>query len=218
MVGELFGLAQRCVLWLSSRPNHLRVRGARIEVVALVLTSDPAPAVLLARSRHDAWLPPQEGVGLQESFEEALYRCLRVECGLDIPEDRHERERVFYIRLIRYARVLDLPRERWGERLIADDCLGTPLESITMRRKAYSVATVLVRSRDAVAPRPDGSEVVEVRWCELAEAEKRIRDSNRPEKAALLVGALRDAAGRLQKPPSDPCSPRSPSPLPCRLG
>jgi len=197
MFGELFGLVQRTILWLSNRPNRLRMRGARIEVVAVVLTREPVPSVLLGRSRYNTWILPQEGVNLKETFEKALYRCLRVECGLNVPVGSDEREREFFVRSIQYKGMLDQPKERWGERLVADDCSGTPLESVKMWRKAYWVGIVLVRSQDRASPKPDGNEMIELRWCELEEAERLIRDSNRAEKCALLTEAIKAGARQL---------------------
>jgi hypothetical protein len=72
MFGEIFGVVQRTVHWLSSRSNRLRICGARIEVIAAVVTRKPTPSILLARvgvGGGSIWILPQEGVGLQETFE-----------------------------------------------------------------------------------------------------------------------------------------------------
>ena len=86
MLDGLIDPGRRLLFWVSSKPNRLRVRGARIEVMAFLVTRNPEPSILLAQSvYHGMWMPPQEGVNLKESFAEALHRCLEVECGLDLP-------------------------------------------------------------------------------------------------------------------------------------
>jgi ADP-ribose pyrophosphatase YjhB (NUDIX family) len=200
MFGEIFGVLQRTVHWLSSRPNRLRIRGARIEVIAAVVTRKPTQSILLARAGAGGgsiWTLPQEGVGLQETFEQALYRCLQVECGLELPEKREQVERNLYVRVIRYAGMLDLPEARRGERDVADDVIGTPLESVKLKRKAYWVGTILVETQDKHDFKPDGIEILELRWCGIEEATEQVKASNRPEKAALLIEAIRGAAKHL---------------------
>jgi len=191
MLDKLFEPVQRGLLWFSSKPNRLRVRGARIEVMAFVVTRRPELSILLGKSSyHDMWMPPQEGVKLQESFEEALRRCLEVECCLELPRDPGSFERKMYVRSYRFIGLLDLQRERWGERPVADDASGTALESVQLRRKGYWMATVLLLEQSDISPRPDGKELLEVRWFAFAEAAEAIRRTNHPEKADLLLKAL----------------------------
>jgi ADP-ribose pyrophosphatase YjhB (NUDIX family) len=183
---------------MSSRPNRLRLRGSRIEVIVALLTRKPTRSILLARAAaYGIWTLPQEGVGLRETYEEALYRCLAVECGLDRPPSREQLERRFYLRSFQYVGVLDLPEHRWGERLIADDAIGTALESIRLRRKAYWVGSVLVPSQESVTPMPDGNEVDRLEWCPVEQADQRLHIANRPEKAELLTRALQAAIRHL---------------------
>lgn len=129
---------QKLVAWLSSKPNRLLFRGTRVEVMAFILCREPEPMILLGQSSYHAmWMPPQKGVRYKESFESVLDRCLCVECGLQLPEEAVERERVLHLRSITYAGAVDLPTERWGERPVADNVVGTSLESVQVRRKAY---------------------------------------------------------------------------------
>jgi hypothetical protein len=198
-MSELFGLIQRATLWLSNKPNRLRLRGSRIEVIAAVLTRKPFPSILLARTAGygGTWTLPQEGVGLKETFDDALYRCLVVECGFDRPQSRDQLERNLYLRSHRYLGLLDLPPVRHGERPVADDAVGTILESVKLKRKAYWVSTVLVASQDQVTFRPDGNELGELRWYEIERAADRLRECNRPEKSELLARAIQEAARHL---------------------
>lgn len=88
-----------------------------------------------------------------------------------------------------------LPAERRGERPIADDIHGTWLESITLKRKAYWMATILVTNRDDVSPKPDGREMLDFKWHTLPEASQVIHETNHAEKAKLLLSLL-DACDR----------------------
>jgi hypothetical protein len=98
-------------------------------VIACLLCRKPEASILLGQSPyHDMWTPPQE------SFPQALRRCLEVECGLQLPEKEEDFARRFYLRSIRYVGTLELPKDRHGERPVADNALGTPLEHIVLRR------------------------------------------------------------------------------------
>lgn len=188
MIKNLVGKAQTALTWLSSPANRLRLRGARIEVIAFVIARQPVSSVLLVESAWDgAWMPPQEGVRLKESFEEAFYRCVQDECGIKVPTDPSERARLFYVRSIQYLNVLDLPRERWGERLVADDAVDTPLSHITLRKKAYWAAIAITTNTSDFLPKPDGREILNVQWLDFERAREIILATNREEKATLLL-------------------------------
>ena len=143
---------------------------------------------------------------LKESVADALVRGLREECGIDVPSERKAGDRSIHVRSHRYIGALTLPAHRQGERPVADDAPGTALETIKLRAKAYWMATVLLRSREDVAPAPDGNEIKDLRWFTLEEAEEMIRSTNQPEKAELLLAALEscrmDVTGGL-KPSGD---------------
>ena len=188
MVDKLIEITQKAGLWLSNKPNRLRLRGARIELIAMILSREPAPSILLGQSPyHNIWMPPQEGVGIAEGFEQALIRCLEVECGLDLPKGRTELSRLLYIRSIRFAGTVELPSERQGERPVADDALGTPLEHVILKRKAYWHSTILVSNVQAITPKADGKELLDLRWFKLDEARQAILETNHPDKADLLI-------------------------------
>ena len=61
MLAELLDPARHLLFWLSSKPNCLRVRGARIEVVASLVARNPEPSILLAQSRRHAAYPSLDG-------------------------------------------------------------------------------------------------------------------------------------------------------------
>jgi 8-oxo-dGTP pyrophosphatase MutT (NUDIX family) len=181
----------RPLQWLSSRANRARIRGSRVEVIACVLCRNPEPAILLGLSPyHGIWMPPQEGVNLSETFNQALQRCLKEECGIDIPIGDKKYSRKIHLRSIRYIGRVLLPRERHGERPIADDVLGTWLESVTLRRKAYWVASLLVANRSDLAHAPDGRELIDIKWFPLADARRLIIETNHADKARLLLRTL----------------------------
>lgn len=135
-------------------------------------------------------MPPQEGVGLRESFTDALYRCLEDECGLAVPETPRERSRFIHLRSTKHLGTLELPRHRWDERGVADDAAGTALEHIEQRKKAYWAVVGIVRDRSGLEPQADGVEVQEATWLGMSEARRRIAEHNRPEKAQLLLRGL----------------------------
>lgn len=193
MISKLLEIGKSVGLWLSNKPNRLRMRGSRIEIIALILTRLPNPSVLLGQSPyHKMWMPPQEGVNQNESFISALRRCLRDECGLPITEGEETLGPAFYLRSIRFTRVIPLPPGRQGERLVADNVAGTPLESVILRSKAYWLATILVKHREAIVPKADGSELLAIKWFDLEEAEREIKETNHSDKADLLLKCFQD--------------------------
>jgi ADP-ribose pyrophosphatase YjhB (NUDIX family) len=178
-------------LWLSSATNRQRLAGARVEVIALVLTRTPEPSVLMVRSHYNGcWMPPQEGVELGESLPDALARGLLEECGIDILRPGGGYRRGFYVRDIRFLATLDLPPDRWQERPIAGNAGDSLFSRITMRKKAYWTASVIVPSRTAVHPVANATEVDDAAWMSLDRALAAVQ-TNRPAKADLLEGALR---------------------------
>lgn len=188
---ELFKVVTHPLFWLFSRANRARLHGARVEIMAFVLCRKPETAILLAQSPYnDMWMPPQEGVNLHETLQQALLRCLEVECGLDLPTGDKELARKFHLRSIRYMGEVPLPEDRVGERPVADDALGTWLEPIKLRRKAYWMATMLLADQSDIDPRPDGKEITDLRWFSLADARRVISETNHADKASLLLKSL----------------------------
>lgn len=188
MLNYLIDKSHVVAMWLSSRANRLRLRGARIEVVAFIVTRSPIISLLLVESAYArTWMPPQEGVNLGETFQDAFYRCVQDECGINVPSEPNERRKLFYLRHIEYLDMLDLPAERSGERLVADNAADTPLDSIKLKRKAYWAALAIIRDASDIVPKPDGREIVNAGWFDLDKARDLIQSTNRPEKASLLL-------------------------------
>jgi ADP-ribose pyrophosphatase YjhB (NUDIX family) len=187
MLEKLLEWGSKVVLWAESKPNRLRMRGARIEVLAMVISQAPSPQVLLGESRYGVWMLPQEGVMLKEALPDALARCLREECKVDVPDDPVQRRRLFYLHSIRYLDTLDLPQSRVGERSVADDAPGTAFESIELKRKAYWLAILLVGHPEHFPAKPDGVELTKLNWFPLAQARGILERTNDAPKAALLT-------------------------------
>lgn len=199
---SLIDAGRKITLWLSSRPNRLRLRGARIEVMAFVVSRRPEFSILLGQSPyHNLWMPPQEGVKIGETFVQALHRCLEIECGLDLPSDSKTLDRTFHLRSVRFMGILNLPPGRHGERPVSDDSAGTPLESVVLKRKAYWMATVILDSQSAIKPKADGKELLRLRWFNFKEAESAIKRTNHEDKARLLVKCLSACASDLRGAP-----------------
>lgn len=195
---DLLNFLLHPLIWLSSQANRARLRGARVEVIVVLLCRKPDPAVLLGQSHfHGIWMPPQEGVNLNESFPQAIRRCLEIECGFDLPAGEKDFTRVFHVRSIGYVGTLSLPEERQGERPVADDALGTPLEHVKLKKKAYWIATVLITDRSNVKPNADGKELTQLMWYSLADARQIIRQTNSNEKSELLMKCLDNGAQAL---------------------
>lgn len=93
-----------------------------------------------------------------------MLRCLEVECGLNLPTEEKALDRALYLRSIRYVGSVALPKDRHGERLVADDVLGTPLEPVKLKRKAYWMATVILGSQADIEPKADGREFLDFKW------------------------------------------------------
>ena len=193
-IKELLDVMLHPATWLGDRANRVRLFGGRVQIIALVLTRDPEAMVLLGKSPyHDMWMPPQEGVNLNEKFPQALRRCLEVECGLSLPPGDLDYSKLIHVRSTRYMGAIDLPPERHGERPVADDVLGTPLEHVKLKKKAYWVATVIVKSTSDISPIPDGKELKELKWFSLSEARDVIVRTNHRPKANLLLRCLDQA-------------------------
>lgn len=176
----------RAVSWFSSRANRSRILGARVQTIACILCRDTDIWILLGQSRyHNTWMPPQEGVDLDEDFEEAFSRCLKVECGLDQVAQQSLR-----VRSCKYVGQITLPKNRWGERPVADSVYGTFLESITLKAKAYWMMSAIVSRKYDIDPKPDGIELAKLSWHTLENARDLIQRTNHADKAELLMDVL----------------------------
>lgn len=191
MINMLIDKVFVIVTWLSSRVNRLRLQGARIEVMAFVVSRNPTCSVLLVQVPYgNIYMPPQEGVCIRESFQDAFFRCVQDECGINVPLEPNARRRLFYLRHIEYLGVTALPRDRWGERHVADDAADTPLGHVQLKKKAYWAQIAVVKTTSDIEPKPDGREIVNAGWFEFEKARELVQSTNRPEKAALVLKGL----------------------------
>jgi ADP-ribose pyrophosphatase YjhB (NUDIX family) len=178
-------------LWLTSRANRQRLRGARVEIMAVVLCKHPEPSVFLVRSVYDAcWMPPQEGVNLKESLLDALARGLWEECAVKLLDGEGKCRSEFYIRDIRYEGTLELPFERWGERGVAGNVGDGPFSHVFLKRKAYWSAFIIVDEQENLQSRPNLREIDSANWVSFSEVGALI-ESNREEKRELITNVLR---------------------------
>jgi len=200
MIDKAVEPVQKVGLWLSSRPNNLRLREAGVEIIALIIAREPENSVLLVQSPyHKTWVRPQESVHLYENSEDALHMCTQVERGVELPPYSVELEKAFYLCSIQYLGTLDRTHERWGERRVVDDAAGTSLELIKLSRKAYYKATPLFADSYNLNPKADGKEFLNFQEFRFEDAKYAILNANHRSKAKLLVQALmeckRDIAG-----------------------
>ncbi len=185
LVGPLFA-------FVSSSFNRYRLKGFRVQIICAVISDSGDGEMLLVKSRYEnAWMLPQEGVNQNEDLEDAIWRCLSAECGIDIPDDKIVRNRRFHVRGRKFVGALKLPSRRHGNRQVVDNAAGTAYERIKMIGKAYWIAAILVGDKSELHVSPNQIEVVETNWTSVSHAMNLIESSNRPEKAALLTDAIR---------------------------
>lgn len=190
-VKELLKALVHPLKWLSSKANRCRLTGARVEIIVCILCRTPELSILLGKSPyHSMWMPPQEGVNIREDFDQAVLRCLKDECGISAPVSPTHAQKKQYFRSTIFLGKVPLPKERHGERPIADDSVGTWLESVPLRAKAYWMKTIIVADRTDISPKADGIELIEIAWHTIDEARHVIVQTNHAEKARLLLKLL----------------------------
>lgn len=207
LITEFLDAGRKLGLWLVSKQNRLRLSGNRIEVICFLLARRPQWEVLLGKSSFaDIWMPPQEGLNIGEAFDQAIYRCLSVECGFALPADASALERLINVRSIKFLGTVPLAADRQGERLVADNALGTALEGVHLRSKAYWKAAIAISHRDNVRPSPDGNELTELKWFSLSDAERIIVESNHEAKQQLLLRGLQEIRNEFRIPSDERAS------------
>jgi hypothetical protein len=135
-------------------------------------------------------MPPQEGVNYRESFLNALARGLHEECGITILDKAGRVSPQFYLRDVEYVDTLWLPSERWGERSVVGGAEENLFSHITVRKKAYWAAYLIVSETKTLKARPNVREVERVSWKSFNEAAVLVR-AIRTEKADMLIRCLR---------------------------
>lgn len=201
---RLLNILRTASIWFSNKPNRLRLRGSRVEVILFILTRSPVPEILLGQVPYhngkppftSMWIPPQEGVRLKEDFLDAIKRCLTTEIGLSLDVvDKIGNN----TQSIRFVGVVPLPKERWGERPVASNIAGTLLEKIQLKSKAYWLATIFVKDKESIFLKADGKEILDIRWVSFTEARQLILKTNRLYKANLLLRCLQDCERIMQE-------------------
>ena len=129
-----------------------RFMGYRPVVSCIITTREQPAKMLLIRPAADSeiWIPPQEGINPDESYEQAAIRCLETELG--IPEDRVQYRR------IQYTGDIIFPDSRKGERDLEKSFM-------TMRGKSYFFA--LIYTNESLDITINNAEVAEYKWVEL---------------------------------------------------
>lgn len=177
--------------WLLNPANRLRLMGARIEVIAFITARFPCPSILLVQSVYEnIWMPPQEGVKLVESFQDAFFRCVQEECNLFASPDQNQQKKLIYLRNIQYLATVNLPINRQKERLVADDATDTFLSHIPCTKKSYWAAIAILKNTSDITPVPNGNEITKVGWFSFEKARNLIQNTNRTEKANILFKGI----------------------------
>jgi ADP-ribose pyrophosphatase YjhB (NUDIX family) len=170
--------------------GRARLRGARVEVCVYLASRDPA-RLLLVKSQYGPWMPVQEGVRIDESFDQAAWRGLSEEVDLDFVLD--DRGRLVNDQGYSYLGARRLPEGRW-DRDTRDVAPGSPdghpLKLVKMRRKAYWAVFRQVACCEDFRPEPNGTEVVDAEWLTFSKARERITQTVAPDKVELLLKGL----------------------------
>jgi putative (di)nucleoside polyphosphate hydrolase len=165
--------------WLFDRKSRLILAGYRPEVVCIVKGTGESERYLLiqAQAQPSIWAPPQEGVNLHETLEDAATRCLNTELGFKESEIQF-RKSVWIGKRI-------LPSDRWDER-----DLPYSLRRLSKQRrmvgKGYFAALFIANSD--VQIKHNVAEISDWEWVSPSEFMTRIRESA-PEKADILEKA-----------------------------
>jgi hypothetical protein len=159
--------------------------GYRPDVICFVKSTDAESKYLLIvpEQDHSIWIPPQEGIEINETIEMAALRCLKTELGL-------ANEQVYFRRSF-WAGNRRLPQSRWGERDLPHSIRGW-LGKEHMIGKAYYGASIVVSGGATINPTP--TEVYKSEWVSKDEFLDRIK-SNDPTKAEILLNACKRIYG-----------------------
>lgn len=167
------------------RKIRLQLMGYRPEVICFVRSSnhDDRHLMITPGGDHSVWIPPQEGIEMNESVEQAALRCLEVELGLSKSE-------VHYRRSIWVGKRF-LPPTRWGERDLQYSLRGL-LGDSPMVGKAY-YAALLIANTDATI-QSNSAEIYRWEWVDKEEFQSRIK-TNHPSKVEILRSAWSQIVG-----------------------
>ncbi len=165
----------RLAFSLFDRKVRAILSGYRPEVICVVRASDADRYLLIVPARnHSIWIPPQEGMGINDMIEDVVFQCLQTELGF---EKRH----VQFQRSCWIAKRV-LPRERWNERDLTYS-LRHIISGHKMIGKAYYAA--LVFADHTAELKVNRSEVYDYAWVDPDEYKIRIL-TNPPDKLNII--------------------------------
>jgi ADP-ribose pyrophosphatase YjhB (NUDIX family) len=167
--------------WVVDRSSRLVLQGYRPEVICLIRGTDVVGKYLLVSSRaHQVgWAPPQEGLELNESIEDAVKRCLLNELGLE--------ESSIQFRKSAWIGKRILHHDRWGERDLRYSLRGL-IGQEQMIGKGYFAALVIVDSNATITANP--AEISDWAWFEPQQYAEQVATTP-PDKAEILRKAQR---------------------------
>jgi putative (di)nucleoside polyphosphate hydrolase len=172
----ILDLLKLILRWFFDRKARLQLAGFRPEVICLVKESDDPSRYLLIRPTIEPtiWVPPSEGIVLDETLEQASLRCLNIELGL-IEANLQFRKSIWLGKRV-------LPEGRWDERDLQYSMRGI-FSKHRMIGKAYFGAYVIAATKAKIKPNP--SEVCEWKWVKKGDFLKEI-GGNSLEKIDIL--------------------------------
>jgi hypothetical protein len=162
--------------WIFHRKYRLHLMGFRPEVICLIQSTDSEKNYLLVKPLQDCaiWMPPQEGIHLEETLKSAAIRCLNTEVGLT--ESQMQLRRSIWVgkRLF--------PEHRKDERNL-DYSLRGWVGKNQMVGKAYFAALIIADSKAII--QPNTAEIYQYEWVKASEFLERIK-TNPLEKQKIL--------------------------------
>jgi hypothetical protein len=171
--------------WLFDRKARLQLAGFRPDVICLVKESAPPNRYLIIRPTIEPsiWVPPHEGILLDETVEQAALRCLYIELGMNESSIQFRRSIWLGLRV--------LPEGRWDERDLQYS-LRRVISKHKMIGKAYFGAFIFATSSAKIQPNP--SEVYEWEWVEKEDFLKRL-ETNPVDKIVIFKKLWQEFVG-----------------------
>ncbi|MBE9127475.1 MULTISPECIES: NUDIX domain-containing protein [unclassified Coleofasciculus] len=165
--------------WIFNRKYRLHLTGFRPEVICFIQSTDSEKNHLLVQPQSDRsiWMPPQEGMDLEETLKASSMRCLNTELGLTESEVQFRRSIWVGKRLF--------PSYRKDERDLSYSLRGW-VDKNRMIGKAYFAALIIVDSQAVIQPNP--AEIYQYQWVSASKFLQQIK-TNPPEKQKILCQA-----------------------------
>ena len=157
---------------IKDRPMRQRLIGMRPVVMCLIQSTDNERYLFIRPThRPDAWMPPQEGIEVDESLEAAATRGLHAELGVEENKIHYRRSTWLGSRIT---------PEQQGERDIEYSLLP-------MRGKAYWAALIKMPEGNEITI--NEAEIAGHEWLSLSDVRERL-DSNHQRKQQLIQQAF----------------------------